>query len=163
MMSNKVFLKRNNKRFGKLQINITELYKNKLMIAYISGSPFQKSKTKKITEDLASLLIDIIETEGKNEINEDTLGRLSSEERDIFNTIIDYSGLRSFLKLKDKPRTINQCIARFQVLQGSIEAGNDNKEVLKEAIELLKILVLANKIDKEEADSIIESLNEEIK
>ena len=163
MMNNKVFLKRNNKRFGKLQINITELYKNKLMIAYISGSPFQKIKTKKITDDLSGLLIDIIETEGKNEINEDTLGRLSSEERDIFNTIIDYSGLRSFLKLKDKPRTINQCIARFQVLQGSIEAGNDNKEVLKEAIELLKILVLANKIDKEEADSIIESLNEEIK
>lgn len=163
MMSDKVFLKRNNKRFGKLQINVSELYKNKLMVAYVSGSPFQKIKTKTISEDLASILIDIIETEGKNEINEDILGRLSSEERDIFSTIIDYSGLRSYLRLKNKPRTINQCIARFQVLQGSIEAGNDSIEVIKEAVELLKILVLANKIDKEEADTIIESLNEEIK
>lgn len=82
-------------------------------------------------------------------MNEDTLSRLSLEGRDIFNNVIDYSGSRSFLRLKNKPRTIfNQCIVRFQVLQGSIEAVKDNNEVIKEVIELLKILVLLDSIIK---------------
>ena len=51
--------------------------------------------------------------------------------------------------------------SKVSSLQGSIEAGNENKELLEEAVSHVKILVLADKIDKE-AKLIIETMNEEI-
>jgi polyhydroxyalkanoate synthesis regulator phasin len=45
------------------------------------------------------------------------------------------------------------------MLQGSIEAGNTAKEIIKEAVELLTILQAAGKISKEEADDFVDILN----
>jgi hypothetical protein len=155
MISSKTNLKKNYSLFGILQINVVKLYDNILMLSYKTGSPFTKIKTQKISDDLQSLLIDIVETEAKNEINENTAGRLSDKERMLFKDLLNVSGLTKDLKYKQKPRTIQQVVERFKLLQGSVDAGNDSRVVINEAIELLKILVLAGKVEAQEADNII--------
>ncbi len=73
---------------------------------------------------------------------------------------MDASGLTRNMKYKHKPRTINEVIKRFELLQGSIDAGNDSQVVINESIELLKILVIAGKVDADVANEIINSNNE---
>jgi hypothetical protein len=133
----KTLIRKGYTRFGALQISIDQLYNNKkLMIYLVTGSPCTTIKNQKISDDLATILIDLLEHYGKNEVNEDLLGRLSSAERDLYKSILDRSGLRKFLKIKDKPRTIKQVIARFELLQGAIEAGNTAREIIQEALQL---------------------------
>jgi hypothetical protein len=129
------------------------------MLSYKTGSPFTKIKTMKISDDLQSLLIDIVETEGKNEINENTLGRLNDKERELFKLLLNVSGLTKDLKYRHKPRTIQQVVQRFQLLQGSIDAGNDSQIVINEALDLIKILVMAGKIEASDADDIIKEFS----
>lgn len=156
----KTLIRRGYRRFGALQISIDNLYNNKkLMVSLVTGSPCKTIKNQKISDDLATILIDIMEQNGRNEVDENLMARLSSAERDLFKAILDRSGLRKILKIKDKPRTINQVVTRFEMLQGSIEAGNVAKEILAEAVDLLSILQAANKISKEEGDEFIEILN----
>jgi hypothetical protein len=156
----KTLIRRGYRRFGSLQISIDNLYNNKkLMVSLVTGSPCTTIKNQKISDDLATILIDLLEQNGKNEIDENIMGRLSSSERDLLKSVLDRSGLRRILKIKAKPRTISQVVTRFEMLQGSIEAGNTAKEIIKEAVELLTILQAAGKISKEEADDFVDILN----
>jgi hypothetical protein len=156
----KTLIRKGYTRFGALQISIDQLYNNKKLMIYLaSGSPCTTIKNQKISDDLATILIDLLEHYGKNEVNEDLLGRLSSAERDLYKSILDRSGLRKFLKIKDKPRTIKQFIARFELLQGAIEAGNTAREIIQEALQLVTILQAADKMTREESDEFAEILN----
>ncbi len=141
-----VYLRKNYKLFGKLQLHNGHLFNNKLMVYYATGSPFQKLKTKTISNDLATILLDILDTEGKNEINQSIVGRLSDEERVIFKMLMDMSGLTQQMKYTHRPRTIDEVIARFKILQGSIDAGGDNELIVDELESLVKILKLAGRI-----------------
>ena len=153
-------LRRGYRRFGALQISIDHLYNDrKLMVYLLTGSPCTTVKNQKISDDLATILIDLAEQNGKNEIDENIMGRLSSSERDLLKAVLDRSGLRKILKLKDKPRTIGQVVTRFEVLQGAIDAGNTAKEILQEGIELVTILQAAGKISKGDADEFVDILN----
>lgn len=154
-------LKRNYKAFGKLQINELELHsKNKLMVSYLSKSPImdKELKTQIISEDLSSIIIGILDTLPNNEIDIRKVNRLSEKERNIFNKLIFRSGLSKDLKYKQKPRTIQDMVERFEILQGSLEAGNDSPEVIKEAIDLIKLLNTAGKINSEDALELIKSI-----
>jgi len=156
----KMLIRKGYTRFGALQISIEQLYNNKkLMVYLVTGSPCKTIKNQKISDDLATILIDLLEHYGKNEVDENLLGRLSTHERDLYKSILDRSCLRKFLKIKDKPRTINQVVTRFEVLQGAIEAGNTAKEVIQEALQLVTILQAANKMTREESDEFVEILN----
>lgn len=154
-------LRKNYKKFGNLQINLVDLYDGKLKVLYITSSPYPKAKTQTVSDDLQSLLIDIIDTEGTNEINRTIVGRLSEKERNLFHMLLKDSGLVKDLKYKTQPRTIAETVERFKVLQGSILAGNDNQEVINECINVIKILVVAGKLDAREANDIITEFTKE--
>lgn len=157
-------LKKNYKEFGKLQINELQLHNsNKLMVSYLTGSPVmdKELKTKTISDDLVSIIIGILDTLPKNEIDIKKVNRLSEKERNTFNKLMFRSGLAKDLKYKARPRTIQDMIDRFEILQGSIVAGNDSQEVINEAIELVKLLHTADKINTEDATELIKNLNNE--
>lgn len=154
-------LKKHYIEFGKLQINETQLHtNNKLMISYISGSPVMNKdlRTQIISDDLASILIGIIDTLPQNEIDVKKVNRLSAKERKIFNSLIHLSGLARDLKYKQKPITVQDMVDRFEIVQGSIIAGNDSQEVINEAIELIKDLRLAGRIPADKAVELLEEL-----
>lgn len=155
-------LKKHYVEFGKLQINETQLHtNNKLMVSYISGSPVMNKalKTQTITDDLASILIGIIDTLPNNEVDIKRVNRLGNKEREIFNTLIHLSGLARELKYKQRPRTVQDMVDRFEIVQGSIIAGNNSQEVINEAIELIKDLRLAGRIKPDVALELLEELN----
>lgn len=154
-------LKKHYVEFGKLQINETQLHtSNKLMISYISGSPVMNKdlRTQIISDDFSSIIISILDTLPKNEIDIKRVNRLSAKERKIFNSLIHLSGLARDLKYKQKPITVQDMVDRFEIVQGSIIAGNDSKEVIDEAIELLRDLKLAGKIQADVAAELLEEL-----
>lgn len=154
-------LKKHYIEFGKLQINETQLHtNNKLMVSYISGSPVMNKdlRTQIISDDLASILICIIDTLPQNEIDVKKVNRLSAKERKIFNSLIHLSGLARDLKYKQKPITVQDMVDRFEIVQGSIIAGNDSQEVINEAIELIKDLRLAGRIPADKAAELLEEL-----
>lgn len=161
-MTETVKLKKNYVKFGKLQIHEINLHSsNKLMVCYLTGSPLMVKdlKTQIISDDLASIIIGIIDTLPKNEISSNKVNRLSEKERNIFNRLISLSGLAKDIKYKQKPVTIQDMIERFEIVQGSIIAGNDSRETINEAITLIKQLSMADKIKPEDASLLLEELN----
>lgn len=154
-------LKKNYREFGKLQINELQLHNsNKLMVSYLTASPLmdKELKTQIISDELTSILISIIDTLPKNEVSITKVNRLSEKERNIFNKLMLRSGLSKDLKYKQKPRTVQDMIERFEIVQGSIVAGNDSQEVINEAIELIKLLHLSGKIETEDATTLLNEL-----
>lgn len=149
-------MRRGYKKIGNLQVHHADLYEGKLKVLYISSSPCPKLKTQTITEDLQTLIIDLVETEGNNEINRTIVGRLSDKERELFNNFLKCSGMITNIKYKIKPRTIQEVQERFTILQGSIIAGNDNKETIDECIDLINVLTVAGKIDPQDAQEILD-------
>ena len=141
---------RNHEPFGKLQIDTTRLLtKNILKVNYITGSIFPNKIIPKmfpISDDFKEILIDLIHTEGENEINETLQAKLSIREQEILKLIIEYSGLASQIKFKPIKRNIGALIDRIKVIQGSIEAGLDNDELIDEFMSIIKILHAGKKI-----------------
>lgn len=154
-------LKKNYREFGKVQINELQLHtNNKLMVCYLTGSPImdKELRTQIISDELASIIINIIDTLPKNEIDIKKINRLSEKERNVFNKLILRSGLSKDLKYKQTPRTIQDLIDRFEIVQGSIIAGNNSLDVIKEAMDLIKLLHTAGKISSEDATELLKEL-----
>lgn len=157
-------LKRNYKKFGNLQINELQLFSNnKLMVSLLTGSPCVYIKSQKVSDELQSIIISILDGLGSesNEVDNKKIAKLSDHERALFKNLMYRSGLSKDVKYKDKPRTISDMIERLKVLQGSIVAGNDSQIIINEAIELVKTLALVGKISPDDALELLQSLNDE--
>ena len=149
-------IKKNYKKFYKLQINVMKLLDNKLMILYETGSPFSRYiKTRTISPEFASVLLNLIDT---NELNYEMIKRLTEEEKKLFNIIMTQSGAKTELKYKEPELTEEDLLKRFLILQGSIRSGNNSNEVLKEGIDILKRLNKIGRIDDEQLNEILNSL-----
>ena len=149
-------IKKNYKKFYKLQINVMKLLDNKLMILYETGSPFSRYiKTRTISPEFASVLLNLIDT---NELNYEMIKRLTEEEKKLFNIIMTQSGAKTELKYKEPELTEEDLLKRFLILQGSIRSGNNSNEVLKEGIDILKRLNKLGRIDDEQLNEILNSL-----
>ena len=149
-------IKKNYKKFYKLQINVMKLLDNKLMVLYETGSPFSRYiKTQTISPEFASVLLNLIDT---NELNYEMIKRLTEEEKKLFNIIMTQSGAKTELKYKEPELTEEDLLKRFLILQGSIRSGNNSNEVLKEGIDILKRLNKIGRIDDEELNEILNSL-----
>ena len=149
-------IKKNYKKFYKLQINVMKLLDNKLMVLYETGSPFSRYiKTQTISPEFASVLLNLIDT---NELNYEMIKRLTEEEKKLFNIIMTQSGAKTELKYKEPELTEEDLLKRFELLQGSIRSGNNSNEVLKEGIDILKRLNKLGRIDDEQLNEILNSL-----
>lgn len=149
-------IKKNYKKFYKLQINVMKLLDNKLMVLYETGSPFSRYiKTRTISPEFASVLLNLIDT---NELNYEMIKRLTEEEKKLFNIIMTQSGAKTELKYKEPELTEEDLLKRFLILQGSIRSGNNSNEVLKEGIDILKRLNKIGRIDDEQLNEILNSL-----
>ena len=149
-------IKKNYKKFYKLQINVMKLLDNKLMVLYETGSPFSRYiKTRTISPEFASVLLNLIDT---NELNYEMIKRLTEEEKKLFNIIMTQSGAKTELKYKEPELTEEDLLKRFLILQGSIRSGNNSNEVLKEGIDILKRLNKLGRIDDEQLNEILNSL-----
>jgi len=143
---------------GKIIIHYNDLDDLKLNVKYASGSPVPKIKRQMISEEMAALLMNLIDT---SEINFELGKQLSDYEKDVLSQIMKTSGLGkqlSFTKSKLEPSRRDLKI-RYNVLVGEFEAGNNSPEVIKELMEIMNKLVRLNVIDPEQKNEMIDEIN----
>jgi hypothetical protein len=143
------------KEFGKFIINMELLNDNILLIKYKSYAPIPTLRRTTISDDLKDMIYYLFDT---GEIDYKQGQKLKQMEKDIFDVLIIKSGLKTQLKYTNLKEPISAVIERFEILKGSIIAGNDNPELIAEIKVVLLKLVEHNKISQNDAEDIIEEL-----
>lgn len=146
------------REFGKFIINYILLDDNILLIKYKkSFAPFAPIRRTKISNELKDMIHYLFDT---GEIDYKSGQKLTSSEKQIFDTLITKSGLKTQLKYsRDKlTDSIEDIIEEFNILKGVILAGNDNPKLKEDIKVVLGKLVRLSKITQEEADDIISDL-----
>ena len=160
---NSVKILRNHEQLGKLQIDTTKLLQNKLKVSYATGSIFPRKWIPTgliISDDLQTLLLDAINSEGYNEIDQTLQAKLSLKEQEYLRIIAEYSGLASTLKYRPVKRNTKTLIDRLHIIQGSIDAGLDNDELIDEFMSILKILHASKQVDDKTYKDMLETYKE---
>jgi hypothetical protein len=123
--------------FGKVIIYLKKLYyKNELVVKWKTKLSIQGFKNCKVSERFVSIIMAMLE--GKYpQLND--LNLLPSTERQIFDRLISLSGLHKVVS-NTGDKTISDLKHRLQLIEGEIEAGNDNKELFSEMYKVLHSL-----------------------
>jgi hypothetical protein len=123
--------------FGKVIIYLKKLYyKNELVVKWKTKLSIQGFKNCKVSERFVSIIMAMLE--GKYpQLND--LNLLPSTERQIFDRLISLSGLHKVVS-NTGDKTVSDLKHRLQLIEGEIEAGNDNKELFSEMYKVLHSL-----------------------
>jgi len=144
--------------FGKFAINKKLLHENILLVKYKkSYAPVPQIRRTKISDDFIDALIFIFDT---NKIDYEKLRELTTNENDLFRTLIMKSGLYDTLKYNynQTRETIKDIIEEYEIIRGQIEAENDNPELLTKAKVISKKLKNYGKITENEYREIVDNL-----
>lgn len=151
--------KKNFIQFGKLQLNTTNLKKNRLSVTYPSGGPVGNGlgKAVQISNELVSLLTILLQTQ---KIDVEEQKKLPPHDAKLFETLIKKSGLVERLHYSPHVTTIADHLKRYNVLRGGLNAGNHAPEIVTELIQLTELLSnpAIGRISKSDAGWILELL-----
>lgn len=151
-------LKKGYVEFGeKLILNRLYLNENKLLVKYRkSHAPLERIRQTPISDDLKSLLIDLIDT---NKINIDLQKELNNDEMLVFETLMKFSRRKEELCYQRRYKDADDYIKRFQLLQASIVAGNtSNPLILNELVDIIHTLNQLKIITNDDAMAMISEL-----
>ena len=144
--------------FGKYLLNRKKLNENILLIKQIKSlGPVSKLKRTVISDDFKSLINDLLDT---SKINIQTQKKIHQDEIILLEHLLNISGLTEVLNYSRKEKDANDYIQRLKLIQGILDAGNDNIDIKNEAIEIIKLLSNPNinRINKNDADMLIDDL-----
>lgn len=147
-------------QFGMLIFNRHEIDDLVLHIRYKSGSQHPKfAKKIQISVTLYNILTQLIDTQ---EINYELIKQLNTEEKELFNKIMQASKLSKQLKYRimETEPDKNFYKNRYNVLQGEIEAGNTSRVVKTELIDTIYRLVAFHELTLEAAQEMVKELKE---
>lgn len=85
----------------------------------------------------------------KENISQSYIKKLSKGEQELYDLVIFKCGLKN-LDI-DHKTNVKKLKEKLATIEGEIEAGNDNKEVLKELYDVLQQLVIYKSINVSEA------------
>jgi hypothetical protein len=144
-------------KLGHIHINPSNLYyENILSVRNPKNKPLRAYKDEHLSEYLASLLIKLVEG---GHITKHELQPLSDHEKMIYDNLIKRSKLH---KMHDNSfeQTALKMKQRLEVLEGELEAGNNNPLIKSEIHGLLFKLAHAKVISQVDATKHWKSLNE---
>jgi hypothetical protein len=143
--------------FGKFILQQKFLLDNYIYLRYKSYAPSKIKKTK-ISDELKELFLFIIDTQ---KIDYDLIKILPQEEIELFNKIMDLSGLTVTFKYNKSKSIMNEkeIMDRFTLIQAQLDANNNNDKLIKEARVIIKQLYNLNKVSKNDYDELMEELN----
>lgn len=144
-------------RFGEVHINPKNLYyDNMLSLRTFKNQAFRGYKDERISDYLVSLIHKMIEG---HKLTKHELTPLDEKERMVLDNLIHRAKLH-----KEHDNTIDdtnkKMKARFDVLSGQIEAGNDNPLIKQELHQLLYKMSHAKMISIVKANKYMHELNE---
>lgn len=143
---------------GKYIVDGTELEKQILSIKYQSGAPVPDFGRKiPISDRFQELLKDLIETQ---KLNKSLMKELDPTERRAIETILIKSGVGLGLGIKEITPTDEdkEKMQRFQLLQGSFNAGNNSQDLIHELRSLVIYFMNSGRLSKKDAISTLQAL-----
>jgi hypothetical protein len=144
--------------FGKFVIHKKKLLDNILIVKYKnSKAPVPVLKQQTISVPLATLLLNLIDTEA---INYELVKDCEDKDRILFENLLkraDLERVLSYDKMKAL-KTDQDIVSRFEVLKGEIVAGNDNLDIRKELRDIVKLFIEKGKIDKDMGKELMAEL-----
>ncbi len=143
-------------KLGKLMIHPKKLfYNNMLVIKDHNGGNIKGIPNLNVSEDLVKLLFRILKNESVTEVD---IKNLKTPEQNLYNLIIKIAELH-----KTHPHTGNKTVEelknKLSLIEGEIEAGNDNKSLIKDAEHILDKLYKFGVIAKKDAINYLKQLN----
>jgi len=135
-------------QFGKIYINIDKLYHNNIL------SVFNHNKNKilgfpnsRVSDSFVSLIMKICKNE---HVAPRDINNLNVGEKEVFDHLLYISKLNKELKSASGDQTIEKLKNRLQIIEGEIESGNNNPEILRDLYDVLTKMVNFNLISQSE-------------
>jgi hypothetical protein len=139
--------------FGRYVLNKHRLNDNRLMIKTIKGGAISALPTLAISPDLSKIIKKMIGG-GLPSYNE--MNALNEDEQDILYKVFKLSNVDKSEMLPAPNKTKEeQEMNKFMILKGEIQAGNDNKEMIKDFKVMLMRFIHGGKIPKSQGMDII--------
>ncbi len=141
--------------FEKLSVLKDKLYKGELRVCYTKTlNTFPKIKLTIVSNDFIVCLMDLYNN--KDHFDMSLLMKLNISENKIMLIFLGDSGYGNKIGFDEVEVYKN----RMKVLQGELQVGNDNKDIIKEALNVVKRLRALNAITILQARELIESLED---
>jgi len=140
--------------FGKYALSLKQLQKGKFMLrTKAKKNPVLSFKTLTLTRKTKAIVQKLLQD---IDVSFEEIDALSEDEKNDIDTIVSVTEINTRLKIPNTKRTqLNKKLNKFNVLRGSIIAGNDNIELLKDFRRLLVELNAEGYISKKETSDIL--------
>lgn len=134
-LKNKIEIPSGLLQFGKTKINLEKLYYNNiLVIKSKQGNSVIGLKNTPVSDNFVNLIMKLMQNE--NVSNYD-IKNLNNKEQNLYNEVLYISGIHKDTHNNTTELTIENLKKRLSLLEGEIEAGNNNQQNLKELYEIL--------------------------
>jgi len=135
-------------QFGKIAINPRALYyDNNLIVMKHNKHHLNGFNKTKVSDHFVNAMMKLLNSESPK--HED-LKHFDLKEKELYDTVIHLAGLHKRVE-HNLDRTKQAMKHRFDLLDGEINAGNDNKEIKKELKQLVHRMAFAGMITHHEA------------
>ena len=142
--------------FGRYLLSLKNLQKNRFMLRTKARNPVLSFKTLTLTRKTKSIVQKLLQDV---EVTFDEVDALNEDERNIINQIVEKTEINTRLRVPNTKRSqLEKDLNKFNVLRGSIIAGGDNIEMLKDFRRLLLHLTNENYISKKECNDVLMEL-----
>ena len=139
--------------FGRYLLSLKNLQKNRFLLRTKSKNPVLSFKTLTLTRKTKAIVQKLLQD---LEVSFDEIDSLNEDEKNDIDTIVSVTEINNRLKIPNTKRTqLNKKLNKFNVLRGSIIAGNDNIELLKDFRRLLVELNAEGYISKKETSDVL--------
>ena len=139
--------------FGKYLLSLKQLQKGKFMLRTKSKNPVLSFKTITLTKKTKAIVQKLLQD---IDITFECIDSLSEDEKNDIDTIVSFTCINNRLKIPNTRRSkLEQKLNKFNVLRGSIIAGNDNENLLREFRMLLVELNAEGYISKKETSDVL--------
>jgi len=125
-------------KFGKILIKLDKLfYNNILTIRDKNKFNIKTFKDVPVSDEFVQLIMKMVNSYVPNYMD---VKRLKLNEKELFDMLLYTSGVHKIIDTATKDNTITNLKARLEIVEGEIDAGNNNIEVLNELQEVLNNL-----------------------
>ena len=140
--------------FGKYSLSLKQLQKGKFMLrTKAKKNPVLSFKTLTLTRKTKAIVQKLLQD---LDVSFEEIDALNEDEKNDIDTIVSFTNINNRLKIPNTKRSrLEKDLNKFNVLRGSIIAGNDSKDLLKDFRRLLLHLTNENYISKKECNEVL--------
>jgi hypothetical protein len=140
-------------QFGRYLLSLKQLSKGKFMLRTKSRNPVLSFKTITLTKKTKAIVQKLLQG---GDISFEEIDALNEDEKNDMDTIVSFTNINDRLRIPNTKRSkLESKLNKFNVLRGSIIAGNDNENLLREFRMLLVELNAEGYVSKKETSDIL--------